>query len=107
MNDNTAHFERCPICGCLALPGHHGRATCEHLASVRSSMHIVRYEASDVTIDNISRILQLLKETMEEHERTCGLCSYWIKEDSITRCDDCLEMMKTRFKWGEKHDNSH
>jgi hypothetical protein len=110
MNDHDGPgvlLERCPICGRLVLKGHHGQAECERLASVRNSMHIERYEASDVTTDNISRILQRLKETMEEHERTCGLCSYWVKEDSIERCDDYLEMMITRCKWGKRHDDSH
>lgn len=52
MNENTAYLERCPICRCMVLKGHHGQAECERLTGVRSSIRVERYETSEATTES-------------------------------------------------------
>jgi hypothetical protein len=103
----TTPLEYCHVCRCAVLMRDHTTDECSRLKRVRSSIRVERYDASDVTIENISRIFERIVETMKEHERTCGLCSYWIKEDSSQRCGDYQSMREAKWKWGKKHDDAH
>lgn len=100
-------IERCAICRCMVLKGHHGQSECERLANVRGSIRVERYEASDMLPGEILRIHNLAADAIEEHEETCDKCSELIRNDSIWRCDEGQRLRDVRAKWGKRYDDSH
>lgn len=100
-------IEKCDICRCMVLKGHHGQSECERLANVRGSMRVERYEATAMLPMEILRIHDLMVAAIEEHERTCNKCQELIRDDSIWRCDEGQRLRDVRAKWGKKHDDSH
>lgn len=105
---NTTYLEWCPVCRCLVLMKLHTRDMCKHLSSVRSSIFGESQEGkSDLTLERILRICSQLEATMQEHERTCVMCSYWVEEDSNQRCDDYQELRDKRHEWAKRHDDAH
>lgn len=107
LTPNTEYLEYCPICRCLAVMSLHTIDMCKHLANVRCSLFEENQGTSDLTLERISRILDHLKNTMQEHEKTCGMCSFWVREDSRKRCTEYQHMQEIKFKWAKRHDDAH
>lgn len=101
------YLEYCSVCRCCVLMRLHTRDMCKHLQGVRSSIFGANEGKSDLTLERISHILDHLKNTMQEHEKTCGMCSFWVREDSSKRCTEYQYMQEIKFKWAKRHDDAH
>lgn len=91
MNENTASLERCPICRCLVVKGHHGPAECKRLAAVRGSMRVERYEASEAPTEGLFKryLMYNGKSTLDYHVPSCKItfCTEKATQDCV-KCGD-------------------
>lgn len=61
---------------------------------------------SEITLERMRRLLNQLEATMKDHEQTCGMCSFLIRDDNPGRCGKYQQMRETKWKWGKRYDDT-